>query len=135
MATRDFFPYFKIKEPDFPPENSYEKIVTYLVDSNTAAINYYRLVSICGCIGFIFLGVLIYEDGFNKLSIIKGCPAAIYSGLTFAFGRIEIEKRKKALYKKLKDIASDEGTFDDKYKIVGDYKSWSWEEFKNIFKP
>jgi len=131
---------FCIKEPQFPKNNDYTEITKYLLDSHFSAINYYRLVFLCGCIGLIFslilLLVLLANHDWNLKLIfrIKEYPAIICSIITMAFGQIEMELKKKDLYNHLKETASNNIDNEDADKIVSDYKIWSWGEFQNIFK-
>ncbi len=133
--------YFGIKEPDIPKEPDYENVVKYLVASQIASVNYYRIVFRVGVVGLIFSTILLLKlVGSNDwdwsiIFKVKEYPGMIASLITMSFGHIEMEGKKKELYSQLQNISQNFKSENDEKSIADDYKKWTWTEFQNKFKP
>lgn len=142
--------HFEIEEVELPDNTDYASVVDYLIKTHTASVKYYKLIFKIGLFGLLFsLFLLLWLVGKNSswawnifswdwsiVFKVKEYPAVIASLITMSFGHLEMEEKKKELYKQLKNISTThKDEKNDRETIVADYKKWTWSELQDKFKP
>ncbi|WP_430403697.1 hypothetical protein [Fluviicola sp.] len=133
-----FSRYLQIRVPKIPLEPDYQEIVKYLQEHQRRSINYYRIVFLIGLLG-LFLSIILYicliVNNPSAVKDLKSYPSVIPSLVTMSFGHLEMEMKKKELYKQLQKITIQFKDWNDANTIADDYKKWAWSEFQDKFKP
>lgn len=130
-----------LKEPPIPEDLNYWEIVNYLKECQNASLRYYSIVMGIGVIGllaFLILTLILIGRHNWDLTIlfnIKTLPGCIVPFITMGFAHLEMEAKKKELYKQLMEVMLEHSQYEDRKLIADDYKKWTWEEFQNRFKP